>query len=1169
MDPNAPIKYSDLIQPDDSISNLQKQLEDLANTYKTVADGITSQAKSVKAALASVSGATAKGQESIKNAVNIIDKLVKKEAELKQSTSEAAKDLAKLNAGVRKNNQMMKLQMKYAENVPDSYNALSAEYGIIKIQLDEMSEAERKTSERGQELEKRAGQLMAKMKELQEVTGKHTLSVGDYGVATAHMASDIRNGIQALTQMRVEMMELEKSGQKGSERWLELSKNSQKLSTDLRDLKRQYQITKLETNALGQQTKYLNDLVGFLSTGAGSLSAATGAIQMFGGGAAGAAEALVQLNSVMAITNGLTQAWNNIYKQGNVLLLIRNQQEKLRTVTLKLQTKSTWAAVAAQKALNLVVAANPYALLAIAVAALVGGIILWVNSNAKLIRQQKLLNQQTAAQIDYAKKYNEELRRTQKESQKALEQDLEIAKARKAGYLETQELEKKIQDTKTRNNEISRSFYSKEINDLEANRKELARLREELLKVQSVNKGKRVEIQLDAEGPAMKVRASRIVDIIQDKINNLNEKVQIATELVYDQKQLEADAKELEERHKQEMLEIEALERRTLRSAEDVQIALLNDRFNRERDMAKASIDRQIIDLQVQLQTENNLTLAARKAINQQILDLQKQLVRDLEDIDNEELKANITTIRQEEDARMKALEESADKRRQILKMEYDREIEDIEFRLDTERDLTDKERASLNQQIVERWRQYYRELSDLENEIRGEQLDKESEQISNRLALVSEGTKEALALRLEAIENQRQAELVANRKLVTELRQDEASINRKYDRMALEESIKSQNEMLKSKLSVDQEYEESVFNLRMHSEMQVTRFQLQQQKERLKAEIQIQKKLLDIQTGGQRELTEKVIKTLENQIKAVDREIRKASKIGSIWELFGFDSDAIDALKTLTDQILDSLRAITQARLEAAEEALENAQRETDASLKFLELELEARNAGYANMVDTAQREVALNREKEAQLLKEKKKAQQQQAAIDTLTQVSSLVTAVANIWSAFSGLGAIGIILALAGIATMFASFSLSKAKASQIAKETYGEGTVELLHGGSHQSGNDVDLGTKPDGTKRRAEGGEFFAVINKRNSRKYRGIIPDVINSLNDGTFASKYMGLYDKMGQFAVDMSGSVVDLKTLENDVSAIREQGDERRYMDAQGNTVIIYKNLTRRIKS
>jgi hypothetical protein len=119
------------------------------------------------------------------------------------------------------------------------------------------------------------------------------------------------------------------------------------------------------------------------------------------------------------------------------------------------------------------------------------------------------------------------------------------------------------------------------------------------------------------------------------------------------------------------------------------------------------------------------------------------------------------------------------------------------------------------------------------------------------------------------------------------------------------------------------------------------------------------------------------------------------------------------------------------------------------------------------------------------------------------------------------------------------------------------------VELLQGGSHQSGNDVDLGRKKDGTRRRAEGGEFFAVINKRNSRRYRHVIPDVIHALNDGTFENKYMDAYKGAGSIQLQ-GGDGVDLGNLKSDVTAIREQGERRTYTDGRG-THIQYKNLHR----
>ena len=159
-----------------------------------------------------------------------------------------------------------------------------------------------------------------------------------------------------------------------------------------------------------------------------------------------------------------------------------------------------------------------------------------------------------------------------------------------------------------------------------------------------------------------------------------------------------------------------------------------------------------------------------------------------------------------------------------------------------------------------------------------------------------------------------------------------------------------------------------------------------------------------------------------------------------------------------------------------------------------------------------------------------------------------------------------------AIPAIAIMWASFAAAKIKALQAVgsgTEEYGEGTVELLEGGSHQSGHDIDLGTKKDGTKRRAEGGEFFAVINKRNSRKYRSIIPDVINSLNGGTFAEKYLNAYDGANISINANQQQGADLTRLNDNVQAIREQGERMTYVDGKGRTITIYKNVKRILKS
>ena len=326
---------------------------------------------------------------------------------------------------------------------------------------------------------------------------------------------------------------------------------------------------------------------------------------------------------------------------------------------------------------------------------------------------------------------------------------------------------------------------------------------------------------------------------------------------------------------------------------------------------------------------------------------------------------------------------------------------------------------------------------------------------------------------------------------------------------------------------------------------------------------------ILDLDKTATDKMTEQEIAAIKKTIEAIEKE---ASRVPykNMYELLGIklDSEQQSALNTAIDSVKDSIGGIIDSWNQAAQAAVDSANAQVDAAQKVLDAEIEARNAGYANNVAMAQKDLELAKKNQAKAQKEQEKAQKAQIALDSIEQASSLVTASANIWKALSGITGIGPALAVAAIATMWGSFAAAKVKAVQVTKqEQYGEGTVELLQGGSHASGHDIDLGTKRDGTRRRAEGGEFFAVINKRSSRRFRSVIPDVINSLNDGTFADRYQRANAAMAGMAVGMIGGSTDVSGLERDVAAIRKQGDETQYVDGNGTTVIKYKNLTRKI--
>ena len=174
-------------------------------------------------------------------------------------------------------------------------------------------------------------------------------------------------------------------------------------------------------------------------------------------------------------------------------------------------------------------------------------------------------------------------------------------------------------------------------------------------------------------------------------------------------------------------------------------------------------------------------------------------------------------------------------------------------------------------------------------------------------------------------------------------------------------------------------------------------------------------------------------------------------------------------------------------------------------------------------------------------------------------------MAVAVANLFKDFPLYAAIPLTAVLLG------AFAAAKVQSFQAINSTkYREGGVMLLEGGSHQSGHDVNLGIGPDGSNLRAEGGEYFAVINKRNSRRYGSEIPNIVNALNSGMFEDRYIKTSDAMGMLPRIIKaddGSAVDLSAVESGVGALVKQG-ERTWSTEGEYRVMRYKNLTRRVR-
>ena len=316
-----------------------------------------------------------------------------------------------------------------------------------------------------------------------------------------------------------------------------------------------------------------------------------------------------------------------------------------------------------------------------------------------------------------------------------------------------------------------------------------------------------------------------------------------------------------------------------------------------------------------------------------------------------------------------------------------------------------------------------------------------------------------------------------------------------KYNKETLDEEIAA-NEAIqkarKERLGLDYELEQSALDLVKDNAVQ----KLEVEKKYLELE-----RAMYIEQGGELNLIQADI--LANYIEAIKQQIEaeNAKKaLPSVWKLFGLDpeGDEVDALKEGVDIMLSNivgmLDSMYSERVADAQRNRELIDDQIGYTQKALDQEIELMKLGYANNVAAKQKEIAQLEEQRKKAIEKEQKAIKAQKRLDSIVQLSSLITASANIWKTTSTIiPPFGQILAIAAIATMFAAFASSKvraAKATKLAKG--GVGTVE---GRSHAEGGEPFL------SHVEIERGETWGVLNKRASQKYGGAFREMVNSFN--------------------------------------------------------------------
>ena len=1205
MDNPNPIFYKDLVTPDESITKLIEQLTKLIEKYDEVKAKIQGDAAAMVKSLENVSSATEEQRQAIELTTKQSDALAQKYRQTNDAEREAYRALQETTRAKKEQQKIDKLIVQLNNSAEGSYNRLSAQYRLNKIRLNEMSEAERHGTQAGRELETETRRIYERMSDLQKATGKYTLEVGHYENAMRALPAPLRTLTQGFGQMGSQLrtigasdMPLAAKAMQGFstialgtvgivlqfvnyltsayKTMREFEQANANLSTILGVTRDEMKALTDSALSLGRSTEYTASQVTQLQTELAKLGFGQGSIIAMQKPVLEFATAVgADLAEAAAVAGSTLRAFN---------LTSSDTDEVLATLAVA-TNKSALSFARIRDSIGTVFpVANAYGLTVKDTTALLGALanagfdassaatatrnilLNLANANGKLAKSlggsvntfDDIINgliELRKRGIDVA----EALELTDKRSVAAFSAFI-------SGAESARELRNNLNDVSGELERIS----AERLNTVEGSTKLLQSAWEGLTLAFEKSNGT-IKTTIDWLTKLV-TQTQRLLFPTDTFISESADKYTAEFQEYYKKNGAKAAQAYIE--NFQKVWEKEASDTKYQADTKTGFLAKWLGLGNKQRAAKTAQNTlvglRQAADVvltQIENDTKEAADRAAREAeqaaqaTSQRTSELSKEQKKAIEAAKKQRIadrKAVIDAIQLEISVTAAGTDKMLSLRQDKINAQRQLELEQNRQKVASEKQDEANINAKYDQMLLDDKKAFENELS----AIRQKSLQAELNAINLQIAVTRKGSDEMLNLKLAAIEKQREIEIEKNKQTDVKLRQDEAAINAKYDQQAKETSIDFRTQLAMELLDIQQDFAQSEFDLLDKNERQKTQFRLQMERERLQ-------KILELNRKNGKDLTAEQAATIRNQIAAIDK-TAKSTPYKNLYEVLGIgiNSEQQDAFNTAINATVDGINTAIDAWMKEADAAINAANARVDAAQSALDAEIEARNNGYANNVIQAQKDLELEKQQQQKVIEEKQKAQKAQLAIDTMTQASSLITASANIWSSLSGIPIVGVGLAVAALATMWASFLASKAKAAQVTKETYGDGTVELLQGGSHASGNDIDLGMTKDGKNRRAEGGEYFAIINKRNSRRFGSIIPDVINSFNDGTFADKYQRANSDMAGVALAMVGSNgTDVSALERGVDAIRKQGERSRFVDGDGNTIEVYKNVTRKI--
>lgn len=1196
------IKYSDIIEPDDSIEKLVKQLGELNQSYETVVNAIRAGADRIVHSLKSASGATSEGRKAIDEATASTSRLERAQNELKLALSDTGKQIAWLKAQTSDANRATVEQQRYIQQAISSYDRLKSDLKQTVELYKSLTAAERADSEMGQQLLNDILNLKNQIKALDDQMKPHIQTLSEVEKAEQRLAYLQSDEGKRLLELKAKIAELTSARKQQKATVDPLAQAQEKLayaqseenqqlklySTQIREanqiaqlqatiansaegsynrLSAQYALNKIRLNQMSAAEREAADSGKKLEAETNAiyqqmikLQEATGNYRLSVGHYQKTWDGLgISISQVVRELPAAAVSLNTFFLGiSNNIPMVVDEINRLRKKNELLRAEGKETVSVTKSIVKSLFSFNTILVVLLTVFSMYGKeIITWIDK--------------TLAGRDAAKSFEDAL------------EDLndELGKGSTGSYGQQIAVLRRLSENwKDLGNNIK--AQTQWIND---NEKEFSKLG---ITIDSINDANNAFVDnTESVVAAYKARAKA-----EAALNVVSQQYQ---------KLLAAENKaELEKVREYGFFDKTINYFKALWggiSGPDSDLSL-GTRLKKQRQRNIESLQKDADALEKEVESYFNVWKfyedqadALFKEIGLEESHKKDKRGRTPRDADDRLNNLALAAEKAYQKSRTEIERDENKKRRAEAFASFNQEIADLNDKYSRIQKILNGQDEKYKKLTESQKETAIKALDDIENAIKNKQkgltlsLDllnidveiQKAEQLLELLELEGEvskkGSYEELSNSLKRLDVERQIALLKNAQLPEAKRQPTSAINASFDK----QKAIAVGSFSMSSFDEQQALDEAVFNEVKRSETEITRFKLEQEKARWQEQIRL------AEVGGldwsqaQIDAAKATVKGIDRELSELDDFIKNIGKKGlggTLLEKLGFDDDQIDALKDAVNIVIEQLQSIMDAEVELAEQAVEAAEARVEAAQKAYDAEVEARNNGYANNVATAKKELEQEKKNQQEKQKMLQAAQKRQEAMNTVTQASSLVTASANLWSSFSSIPIVGPALALAAIATMWTSFAVAKIKAKQVTasqSDEYGEGGLEFLEGGSHASGDDIDLGVKNKKKRRmRAEGGEALAIISKKRTRKYKKILPDVINSLNKGTFEDKYLNAFASSDGLNISLnSNGSVDLSKIEDDVRSIRKQSETKYYTLPNGTVVIQHKNVKRIIKN